>query len=78
MINTQFIIDVTTSEETNELNLKYNRKDLVVPESNNEKLIVLMLESLIRSVLDNGFKPVEKKEEKNDETRNDNNDTELA
>lgn len=78
MINTQFVIDVTTSEETNELNLKYSRKDLVVPESNNEKLIVLMLESLIRSVLDNGFKPVEKKEEKNDKTRNDNNNTELA
>ena len=62
MIKTKFTIDVRTSKDGKELNLKYNRKDLVKPETQNEKLIIIMLESLIRSVVDNGFTNPTKKE----------------
>lgn len=64
MIKTKFTVDVRTTKDGKELSVKYKRKDLIKPEDINEKLLLTMFESLIRSVVDNGFsKPIPKGEE---------------
>lgn len=66
MIKTKFTVDVRTSKDGKELNIKYNRKDLVQTEDTNEKLMLVYIESLIRSVVDNGFMPIGRNKEDKD------------
>lgn len=64
-MKTKFIIDV--EKKGDQLEVKYTRRDLKVPDSTDDKLILLYIESLIRSTIDGGFAPGKKKEEENGE-----------
>lgn len=64
-MKTKFIIDV--EKKGDQLEVKYTRRDLKVPDSTDDKLILLYIESLIRSTIDGGFAPG-KKEVKDGET----------
>ena len=64
-MKTKFIIDV--EKKGDQLEVKYTRRDLKVPDSTDDKLILLYIESLIRSTIDGGFAPGKKKEVKDGE-----------
>ena len=59
-MKTKFIIDV--EKKGDQLEVKYTRRDLKVPDSTDDKLILLYIESMLRSTIDNGFAPAKKKE----------------
>ena len=59
-MKTKFIIDV--EKKGDRLEVTYNRRDIKVSDDTNDKLILLYIESLIRSTIDGGFAPGNKKE----------------
>lgn len=48
-------INVETDAEHQNLNITYKRKDIVPPESVDDKLLAKYIESLVRYTIDNGF-----------------------
>lgn len=64
-MKTKFIIDV--EKKGDQLEVTYTRRDLKPAAETNDKLILLYIESLIRSTIDTGFAPGKKKEEENGE-----------
>lgn len=65
-MKTKLIIDIEKKGE--KLDITYTRRDLKQAETKEEKLILLYIESLVRSTIDGGFTPAKKKEEENGET----------
>ena len=56
-------ISVETDAEHKNLDVTYKRKDIEAPETVEDKLLAKYIESLVRYTIDNGFMPIEKKEE---------------
>lgn len=60
-MKTKFIIDV--EKKGGELEVTYLRRDLKPAQEKEDKLILLYIESLLRSTIDGGFAPGKKREE---------------
>lgn len=48
-------IDIETDKDHKNLNIEYKRKDIVVPETKEDKLMASYIEHLVRYTIDNGF-----------------------
>lgn len=59
-------INVETDAEKQNLNITYKRKDIIAPDSVDEKLMAKYIETLVRYTIDNGFKPIPKEEGETD------------
>lgn len=61
-------INVETDVENQTLNVTYERKDIIPPETMDDKLMAKYIESLVRYTIDNGFTPIKKKDDTDGDT----------